>query len=865
MNYQENPMSKYVQMAAVAVAVLAGALWSGEAHAQSCNLATNGSFESPNIQTEPQRPGENTAFVNGYAVWRTTTYPLDGWQTVSGTVDMLRYFNNASDGLQSIDLWGTAAATIRQTFTGLTPGRQYSFSVDYSGLTAADSIGTVQLGNGVGATPVTLATLQAAADAVSNGNAGIPNTPSYTVTWRTYQHTFTAVGTEATVQFVNRAAPSAFNTGLFIDNFSFAGVGPCETDLAITKTDGVATYTPGLDATYTIVVTNNGSEPVTGAQISDPLPNGITQASWTCGNATGGGVCGVASGTGAINTTANLPAGASVTYRLSIGIPASYSGNLTNTATVTAPTGVTDTEPANNTASDTNTMESPPTSSACSPVRIVGDTTFNLAPFTTTGTVQKSGAPNGWNPDSPWSTFGGNYTIRWTFSQPVPANWIRFAVSDVGAPGYETTPARFTVGLGAGSAATLADFSFVAGWHPTFTDLDYNASTGVMSFNPSGDVKQAGALQGNSTDTVTSITITASNVNTGDHIINALYVRPACMTVQKASEGTTGSFAINMTNVTQADGTVVPSTTLTTTTPGTAVSSPAYKSLSGTAATLSEVVPAGWGITSAVCTDQNAGTTGNPTVISTFASPTLTIPAANVRPEADIVCRFDNGSLPTISLLKITSQMAGGPFEFTLGNTTVASPAPVSTADGGIPVAVDGDPGTGTDFKVSSLGADVTIDESNLPAGWAIDGATCTDAGGALVGSLAGGRYTIPSASITMGQTFNCSFVNEPTTNLRIDKIVAPETVRPGDTVTYTITASNDGPGSGDDAVVADPPVAGVDCTGAALTCNASGGAVCPASLDVAVFQSTGLTIPAFPAGGSLQFGMACTVTATGL
>jgi uncharacterized repeat protein (TIGR01451 family) len=358
--------------------------------------------------------------------------------------------------------------------------------------------------------------------------------------------------------------------------------------------------------------------------------------------------------------------------------------------------------------------------------------------------------------------------------------------------------------------------------------------------------------------------LTTSNLLSGDFVNTALFSRPACTTVQKVSEGATGSFTINMTNVTQTDGTAAPSTTLTTTAPGTAVSSSAYKSIPGTAATLGEVVPAGWGITSAVCTDQNAATTGNPTVISTFATPTLTIPAANVRPEADIVCRFDNGPLPTISLTKITSQIAGGPFGFTLGNTTVASPAPVSTSAGGDTVAVDGDPGAGTAFRVSSLGADVTIEESSLPAGWAFDGATCTDAGGASVGALSGGRYTIPSASITMGQTFNCSFVNEPTTNLRIDKVVAPVTARSGETVTYAITANNDGPGSGDGAVVADPPVPGVDCTAATLTCNASGGAACPVSLDVAVLQSGGLTIPTFPAGGSLQFGMACIVTATG-
>ncbi|WP_248447694.1 DUF7507 domain-containing protein [Sinorhizobium meliloti] len=606
----------------------------------ACNIATNGSFESPNIQTTPQGAGENTAYVNGYAVWRTSTAPIDGWQIASGTVDRLRHFNNASEGAQSIDLWGTAPATVRQTFTGLVPGQQYTFSIDYSGMSRTDSRAAVQLGNGTGVTPVTIASLTAAADAVGNGNAGLPNTPQYSVTWSTYRYTFVAAGTEATVQFVNTAAPGPFNTGLFIDNFVFAGNAPCEADLSIIKDDGATSYTPGLDATYTITVTNDGPGPAGAAEIRDPLPPGVTMANWTCGNATGGAQCSVASGTGAIDTTANLPAGSSVTYTLSMGIPAEQTGSLTNTATVTPPDGTSDPDTSNNTASDTNTAAPPPTSGVCSPVRVLGNTTFNGTPLPLSGSVQKSGAPNGWNASSPWTTLGGNYTFTWRFAQPVPANWIQFVVSDVGTTSYQTTPARFTISLGAGSTANTADFSFVPGWHPTFTDLNY--SGGVLSYNPSGDIKQAGALQGNSTDTVTSVTITTSNVDIGDHIINLLYVRPACLTLQKVSEEETGSFNFDMSNVMQANGTAVPNITLTTTTAGTAVSSPAFNSIPGTDLVLSEVVPAGWNASGAVCTDQNAGNTGNPTVIGSFATPTLTIPAANVRPQSAIQCLFTN-------------------------------------------------------------------------------------------------------------------------------------------------------------------------------------------------------------------------------
>jgi uncharacterized repeat protein (TIGR01451 family) len=837
--------------ATLSVAVVAVALWSGGAQAQSCNLATNGSFESPNIQTEPQRPGENTAFVNGYAVWRTTTYPIDGWQTVSGTVDFLRYYNNASHGAQSLDLFGTAAATFRQTFTGLVAGRQYSFSIDYSGHTTTQAAGLVQLGNG-GAL-VTVASLRPAANSISHGTAGIPATPAYTVTWRTFQHTFTAAGTSATIQFVETGAGS---TGLFIDNFVFAGVGPCETDLAITKNDGETTYTPGLDTTYNIVVANNGSAPVTGAQISDPLPTGITSATWTCGNAVGGATCGMASGTGAINTTANLPIGASVTYTLTVAIPGSYSGNLSNTATVTAPAGVTDTNLANNTASDTNTMEVPPTSTACSPRNVVQGSSFTFAPLPVTGTVAKTGTTGGWQPaPNDWATLGGNYTIQWNFSQPVPARWFQFTVVDIDA----SAGAQVTVSLGAGSTATVAQMIKVSG------ALVHNAS-GVISRAATPSTGQSGTFRFDSNGTITSLRLVSANIASNDNIAHPVFVRPSCLTVQKVSEGDTGSFTINLTNVAQADGTNVASTTLTTTAAGTPVSSPGYFSRApGTAITLGEVVSAGWGIASAVCTDQNAGDTGNPTVISTFATPTLTIPADNVRPEADIVCRFNNGQLPTINLTKTTSLAAGGPFGFTLGNTTVASPAPVSTSASGDTVVVDGDPGAETAFRVSSLDADVTIDESTVPAGWVVDGATCTDAGGASVGSLASGRYTIPAASIAVGETFNCSFVNEPTVNLRIDKSADPATVQSGETVTYTIAVNNDGPGPGDGAIVADPPVTGVDCAAATLSCSASGGAVCPATLDVATFQGIGLTIPAFPAGGALQFAMTCTVTASGI
>lgn len=124
-------------------------------------------------------------------------------------------------------------------------------------------------------------------------------------------------------------------------------------DLAITKTDGVATAAPGGTVTYTITASNAGPSSATGATVVDTFPASLT-ATWTCVGA-GGGAC-AASGSGNISDTVNLPAGGTVTYTVNATISAAAMGTLANTATVAAPAGVTDPNPGNNSATDTDTL-----------------------------------------------------------------------------------------------------------------------------------------------------------------------------------------------------------------------------------------------------------------------------------------------------------------------------------------------------------------------------------------------------------------------------------------------------------------------------------------------------------------------------
>jgi len=130
---------------------------------------------------------------------------------------------------------------------------------------------------------------------------------------------------------------------------SFAGL--VGTDLQITKTDGVATATPGAMVTYTIVASNAGPADDPSATVSDTFP-AILTCSWSCA-ASAGSSC-TAAGMGDINDSVGLLNGGTATYTATCTVDPSATGSLINTATVAAST--TDTNMANDSATDTDTL-----------------------------------------------------------------------------------------------------------------------------------------------------------------------------------------------------------------------------------------------------------------------------------------------------------------------------------------------------------------------------------------------------------------------------------------------------------------------------------------------------------------------------
>ncbi|GGV11855.1 lectin-like domain-containing protein [Streptomyces spectabilis] len=126
------------------------------------------------------------------------------------------------------------------------------------------------------------------------------------------------------------------------------------TDLSIATSGKPATAAAGSrPLTYTVTVTNSDANAVTGAAVKDAAP-GLTDVTWTC-SASSGSACGKASGTGPLDTTADLARSGTVTYTVTGTAPAQPT-TLTNTATVIAPGDRTDTDPADNTATASTTV-----------------------------------------------------------------------------------------------------------------------------------------------------------------------------------------------------------------------------------------------------------------------------------------------------------------------------------------------------------------------------------------------------------------------------------------------------------------------------------------------------------------------------
>jgi uncharacterized repeat protein (TIGR01451 family) len=182
----------------------------------------------------------------------------------------------------------------------------------------------------------------------------------------------------------------------------FRDVDP-QADLGVTKTDGQTTVMPGETLTYAIAVVNAGPTAVIGATVTDLVPSALQGAAWTC-SASPGSSC-AAGGSGNINQTVNLLAGGTATFALTATLDPAATGSLVNTATVAPPSGVSDPNPGNNSATDIDAIIRPADlgiakTDSADPVSIGDPLSYtlaigNLGPFDAAGVVVLDTLPTG--------------------------------------------------------------------------------------------------------------------------------------------------------------------------------------------------------------------------------------------------------------------------------------------------------------------------------------------------------------------------------------------------------------------------------------------------------------------------------------
>lgn len=148
--------------------------------------------------------------------------------------------------------------------------------------------------------------------------------------------------------------PSLTNTSLPTNVPTIAP--PPQADLRITMNDGATHYATGISIQYVIVVSNPvGLVGVANATVTGSFsPDQLTNITWTC-TAPAGASC-TASGTGNIVDAVTIPIGSSVTYTVHATVISSPppTGSLIGSASVTVPPGITDPDPGNNSATDTD-------------------------------------------------------------------------------------------------------------------------------------------------------------------------------------------------------------------------------------------------------------------------------------------------------------------------------------------------------------------------------------------------------------------------------------------------------------------------------------------------------------------------------
>lgn len=450
-------------------------------------------------------------------------------------------------------------------------------------------------------------------------------------------------------------------------------------DLEVSKTSDKTSYDVGDVVKYTIKAWNNGDLAVTDAVLTDPVPINLSGLSWSC-TKYGTAVCPIAanmlvsqSSNSLTATGLNLPAnGKDVNYlEFTITGLAYKAGSVANTVSIT--TSAFDRNTANNNATSnmTITQNTPITTGspqnqclAGQAVNLVSDTTFRRYDADNTLTafdnnLKTAGSNPTVLPNSIMYGTGANGALQvrgrlsWSYGSPrsnTTAVNMRILVDGVVYAAL-TTPGK--------SSNSTASFNALNGAQVSQADYiltSYQTDPGSINFIITLPT------------TISSVKIVRTEFQSyagsgvaGDDIGIGFNELNVCLKptfeMNKVSENGTDTFNFStFTNLSNANAQTITSGEVVTTVIGTAQSVRLKTSTSpveqgsllayatpNTAISFTESASTLYSLKSIECTDTNAAVSGNSAAnLGSINGLTQTIPAANVKFAAKLVCRVTN-------------------------------------------------------------------------------------------------------------------------------------------------------------------------------------------------------------------------------
>ena len=654
-----------------------------------------------------------------------------------------------------------------------------------------------------------------------------------------------AAGTTAN-PLVNTATATDVATGATA-NGADSDTLAAQVSLAVVKTDGSATYSPGGTATYTITVTNGGLSTANNVTVADALPAGVTlTAAATC-VANGASNCGTVSGTagqgnfGAVAAVIVPGPGNTLVFTVPVAFAAGMNTDpLVNTATATdVPSGAT----GSGADSDARTAQ----------VTLAVEKTDNSGTYTPGGTgtyvvtVRNTGAS-----DALDVTVNDALPVGVTLAGTVTcaASGIATCGTVTGAAGQSGFGAT-GAGIGAGTVNSLVFTVPVAFAANLADDPLVNTATAVdLASGATGSATDRDTLSAQ----VSLVVVKTDKVPTYTPGGTAVYT----ITVRNAGV----SDAADMTISDALPAGVALNGNVTCTATGNA----SCGTVSGTAGQTS------FGATGAQLAAGNANSLTFLVPVS-FAANLATDPLVNTVTVVDLpsgasgsASDSDTRSTSTATLAKSIAPatiVAGdtATLTITLGNGN-ATPLTLSAAFTDImPAGVtttSGNAGTCTGVTVTPTEVTMAAGATIPPGGCTIVVTITSSTPGTVVnttGSLETGAGPAPPASAPITVIPPGAPPGAATADLAITKTDNVTSVAPGSVVTYAIVVTNNGPSAVVGATVTDVVPAAL--SGVTWTCVASAGSSCPAAGTGNINASVSLL-----AGGTATFTLTGTLSA---